>query len=101
MPNIKSSKKRMELSRVERSRNRETRSRIRTAIRRVREADSPEQAEEHRRTAVALVDRAATRRVLHRNKAARIKAQLDRVVTARQPLPRPSLHPPASGRPVP
>lgn len=84
MPNIKSAKKRMELSRVERSRNRETRSRIRTAIRRVREATSPAQAEEHRRAAVALIDRAAGRRVLHPNKAGRIKAQLDRLVRAGQ-----------------
>ena len=80
MPNIKSAKKRMELSRVERSRNRRTRSRIRTAIRRIREAESPEAAEANRRAAAALVDRAAGRRVLHPNKAGRIKAQLDRMV---------------------
>ncbi len=84
MPNIKSAKKRMQLSRVERSRNRETRSKIRTAIRRVREATSPEQAERERRLAVALIDRAAVRNVLHPNKAGRIKAQLDRVVRAAQ-----------------
>ena len=80
MPNIKSAKKRMELSRSARSRNRVTRSRIRTAIRRVREAASQEQADEHRRAAVALVDRAATRRVLHPSRAGRIKSQLDRLV---------------------
>ncbi len=84
MPNIKSAKKRMKLSRVQRGRNRETRSKIRTAIRRVREAASPEQAEERRRVAVALVDRAATRRMFHPNKAGRMKAQLDRVVKAQQ-----------------
>ncbi len=82
MPNIKSAKKRMELSREARSRNRETRSRIRTAIRRVREAGSQEQADELRRTAVALVDRAATRRVIHPNKAGHIKSRLDRHVRA-------------------
>ena len=84
MPNIKSAKKRMELSRTARSRNREERSRIRTAIRRVREADSHEQADGHRRAAVALVDRAAIRRVIHPNKAGHIKSQLDRLVRARQ-----------------
>ena len=73
----------MELSRVERSRNRRTRSQIRTAIRRVREAESREDAEQSRRAAVALVDRAACRRVLHPNKAGRIKAQLDRMVRER------------------
>lgn len=80
MPNIKSAKKRMELSRVERSRNRRTRSRIRTAIRSVGEAESAAEAEERRREAVALVDRAATRRILHPNKAGRMKSRLDRMV---------------------
>ena len=70
----------MHLSRAARSRNRVTRSRIRTAIRRVREAESQEQADELRRVAVALIDRAATRRVLHPNRAGRIKSQLDRLV---------------------
>ena len=80
MPNIKSAKKRMQLSREARSRNRIIRSRIRTAIRRVHEAESREQADEHRRTAVALIDRAATRRMIHPNKASRMKSQLDRLV---------------------
>lgn len=80
MPNIKSAKKRMELSREARSRNRVTRSRIRTAIRRVREAGSRQEADEHRREATALIDRAATRRIMHPNKAGRIKSQLDRMV---------------------
>ena len=80
MPNIKSAKKRMELSREARSRNRITRSRIRTAIRRVRQADSHAKADELRRTAVALIDRASTRRVLHPNHAGRFKSQLDRLV---------------------
>ncbi len=80
MPNIKSAKKRMELSRAARGKNRVTRSRIRTAIRRVREAGSHQEAEEHRRAAAALIDRAATRRLMHPNKAGRIKSQLDRMV---------------------
>ncbi len=84
MPNIKSARKRMELSRTARSRNREARSRIRTALRRVREASSPDEADERRRAAVALIDRAARRRVIHPNKAGRIKSQLDRLVRARQ-----------------
>lgn len=74
----------MELSREARSRNREARSRIRTAVRRVREAGSTEEADRHRRDAVALIDRAAARRVIHPNKAGRIKSQLDRLVRANQ-----------------
>ena len=82
MPNIKSAQKRMELGRAARSRNRVARSRVRTAIRHVREAGSRQEAEERRRAAVALIDRAAQRRVIHPNKAGRIKSQLDRVVRA-------------------
>lgn len=84
MPNIKSAKKRMQLSREARTRNRVTRSRIRTAIRRVSEADTHENADARRRNAVALIDRAANRRVLHPNKAGRIKSRLDRLVRAHQ-----------------
>ena len=80
MPNIKSAEKRMKLSRTARLRNRQTRSRIRTAIRRVREASSREQADQMSRAAAALVDRAANRRVIHPNKAGRIKSQLARMV---------------------
>ena len=82
MPNIKSAKKRMVLSRAARARNRNAWSRIRTAIRRVREAESAETAEQLRRSAVALIDRAATRRLMHPNRAARLKSQLDRLVKA-------------------
>ena len=41
-----------------------------------------EEADERRRVAVALIDRAAARRVIHPNKAGRIKSQLDRLVRA-------------------
>ena len=68
MPNIKSAKKRMELSRSARARNRQVRSSIRTALKRVRAAESAEAAEPLRRAAVALIDRAATRRLMHPNR---------------------------------
>jgi small subunit ribosomal protein S20 len=80
MPNIKSAKKRMELSRVANARNRAFRSRIRTAIRRVREAEDVETAQTCLREAVALLDRAATRRLIHPNRTARLKGQLARRV---------------------
>jgi small subunit ribosomal protein S20 len=80
MPNIKSAKKRMELSRKANVRNRAKRSRIRTAIRRVREAEDAAAAEEHLKEAVALLDRAATKRVIPPNRAARLKSQLARKV---------------------
>jgi small subunit ribosomal protein S20 len=82
MPNIKSSKKRAELSRAANARNRIERSRLRTAIKRVRETKEADRAQEHLRTAQSLLDRAAASRLVHPNRAARLKGQLDRYVTS-------------------
>jgi len=80
MPNIKSAKKRMVLSAAARLKNRATRSSIRTAVKRVRAADSPEAGESAFKAATILLDRAATKRLYHPNKVARIKSQLARHV---------------------
>jgi small subunit ribosomal protein S20 len=80
MPNIKSAKKRMELSRKARERNRAKRARLRTAVRRVREAEDADSAEKYLRNAVALLDRAATKRLLPPNRVDRIKSQLHKHV---------------------
>ena len=80
MPTIKSAKKRMELSRAANARNRAFRSKIKTAIRRVREAEDAATAETHLKEAVALLDRAATKQLIHPNRTARIKSQLARKV---------------------
>ncbi|TVP56180.1 MAG: 30S ribosomal protein S20 [Gemmatimonadales bacterium] len=82
MPNIKSAKKRMELSRKWQAKNRVARSRIRTGIKRVREAEDAETAEARLRSVTSLLDRAARRNLLHPNKVARLKSQLDRKVNA-------------------
>jgi small subunit ribosomal protein S20 len=76
MPNIKSAKKRMNLSARARLKNRSERARIRTAIKKVRAAETAEAAEASLRDAVALLDRAATRRLFHPNRVARVKGQL-------------------------
>ena len=80
MPNIKSAKKRMELSRAANARNRVNRSRIKTAIRRVREAETAEAAAVHMKGAISLLDRAATKNLLPANRVARIKSQIARRV---------------------
>jgi small subunit ribosomal protein S20 len=80
MPNIKSAKKRMELSQQARLKNRSERGRLRTAIKRVRAADSAEEGKDRLHEAVALLDRAADRRLFHPNRVARIKSQLARHV---------------------
>lgn len=82
MPNIKSAKKRMELSAAARVKNRSERSRIRSAIKSVRAADSAETGTKRLREAVALLDRAATRRLYHPNRVARIKSSLTQHVNA-------------------
>ncbi len=82
MPNIKSAKKRMQLSAKARAHNRSERARIRTAIKRVREATAADVGQERLREAVSLLDRAATRRLVHPNRVARIKSGLTRHVQA-------------------
>ena len=80
MPNIKSAKKRMQLSAQARLDNRSERARIRTAVKRVRQAQNAEEGQTVLREAVALLDRAATNRLFHPNRVARIKGQLARHV---------------------
>ena len=82
MPNIKSAKKRMGLSAVARSKNRSERTRIRTAIKRVRLAQSAQEGQAHLRDAIAILDRAATQRLYHPNRAARVKGRLTRYVNS-------------------
>lgn len=78
MPNIKSAKKRMVLGNLARERNRGDRSRLRTALKRARDATALDQAEERTKEAFSLLDQAAQERLVHPNKAARLKGQLSR-----------------------
>ena len=82
MPNIKSAKKRMVLSAAARTKNRAERSRIRNAIKQVRAAESAADGAKLLIAAVALLDRAGTRRLFQPNRIARIKGQLARHVNA-------------------
>ena len=82
MPHIKSAIKRMNKSREENARNRAKRSRLRTALKRVREATDAETAQAHLREAQVLLDRAGATRLLHPNTAARLKVALARRVNS-------------------
>jgi len=82
MPNIKSATKRMELSRKWNEANRRKRARLRTAIKRVRAAESVDQGRELLRDATVLIDRAANKRLMSPNKAARLKSRLSKHVEA-------------------
>lgn len=80
MPNVKSAEKRMRTSRIRAERNKAYRSKLRTAIKKVRQAENGETAAELFRAATELLDRAASKRIIHPNKAARAKSQLAGVV---------------------
>ena len=58
------------------------RSRLRTAVKRVRTADTTVTAQEALAAAVAIIDKTARKGVIHRNQAARRKSRLTRRVNA-------------------
>ena len=84
MPNIKQQKKRVRTAAAERLENLHYRSTIKTLTRRlstaVAEGDKDAIATE-RRSLEKLIDRAASRGALHRNAAARKKAQVSRLTS--------------------
>jgi small subunit ribosomal protein S20 len=84
MPNIKQQKKRVRTAAEERLENLRFRSTAKTLARRLQAAvvdgDDERVADEHRKL-VSWLDRAAARGAIHKNTAARRKAQADRLVS--------------------
>jgi small subunit ribosomal protein S20 len=76
MPNLKSAKKRMKLSAAARAKNRSDRARIRTAVKNVRQATTAKDGEARLREAVALLDRAATKKLYPPNRVGHMKSNL-------------------------
>jgi len=79
MPNIASARKRHRQNLKLRARNRSTKAELKTEIRKVREtaaAGKVSDAETEFRVAVAKLDRAAAKRIIHPNRAARLKSRL-------------------------
>jgi small subunit ribosomal protein S20 len=79
MPNIASARKRLRQNIKRRAKNRSVKSELRTEIRQVREAADGgklKEAEAEFRVAVAKLDRAAAKRIIHPNRAARLKSRL-------------------------
>jgi small subunit ribosomal protein S20 len=79
MPNLTSAKKRLKQSKVRNERNRATKRSIHTEYKKVLEAvkaGNVEQAETELRTVAKKVDKAAAKRVIHANAAARVKSRL-------------------------
>ena len=79
MPNIASAKKNMRKSRAAQARNRAQRSALRTALKKAR---TDAASSDDRGTAVSMLDRAARKGLIHKNKAARHKSQLARKTAA-------------------
>lgn len=81
MPNIKSAKKRLEISQRNRLRNSAAKSAIKTAIKKFENAvamGESEQAQAAYKNMVKTLDKAVTKGFLHKNTAARKKSRLSK-----------------------
>lgn len=84
MPKIKSAKKAMRQAKTRTIRNRTQRSALRTALKRVRTADSAAAAQQAYATAARLLDRAARKGLIHANNASRHKSRLAKYVRSKK-----------------
>ena len=85
MPNTASAKKRIRQTDSRTLRNKHTRSSMRTAVRKLREAveaGDKEAAQAHLTVAYKCIDKAGMKRVIHPNNAANKKRGLARLVNA-------------------
>ena len=86
MPNIKQQKHRVEIAARQRLENVRYRSSAKTIYKRLQQAieegDKDRATAEHR-SLIKLLDRAAARRAIHPNKAARQKSQADRLLAGK------------------
>lgn len=83
MPNSASAKKRLRQNQSRRARNKAVNSNLRSQLRKVHEAISSgdaETSETEFQLAVKKLDRAATKNVIHANKAARTKSRLSKAI---------------------
>jgi small subunit ribosomal protein S20 len=82
--NTPSAEKRIRQAQKRYEHNRSQRSRMKTSIKKVLTAQDADSADAALREVSALLDRLASRRVIHPNKAARKKSQLARHVSGLQ-----------------
>jgi small subunit ribosomal protein S20 len=76
LPNVKSAEKRMRTNKIREQRNKSKRSRLRNALKTAEQAQTADVAETTFNAAKSLLDRAAADRLIHPNKAARLKSRL-------------------------
>ena len=80
MPKLKSAKKHQIISAKAYVRNRAIRSRMRTALKKVRQAPDKASAEIALQAAISIIDRTTNKGIIHKNAAARYKSRLSRLV---------------------
>ena len=80
MPNIKSAKKRVLITKKETVLNNDVRQSMKTAIKKVEKAESKEQAQELALKAVQKIDTAAQKGVIKANARDRYKTRLNKIV---------------------
>ncbi len=79
MPNIKSAKKRVQLSRVAAEKNKQEKTALKTTLKKFEAAAAgadKEQADSAYAAAVKSIDKAVTKGILHKNTAARKKSSI-------------------------
>ena len=82
MPQHKSAVKRVRQNEKRRMRNVQKRSRMKTAIKKVKSAPDKETASTELKNTISILDKMAIKGIIHRNKAAHIKSKLTRHVNA-------------------
>lgn len=85
MPNTKGAKKRLRQSVVRRDRNKAQKTRFRhslTKFRKAVDAENLDEAKDLNRETARLLDRAAARGIIHKNKAARLKSRMSHLLTS-------------------
>ena len=82
MPKLKSAKKHQITSAKAYVRNRAIRSRMRTALKKVRQAPDKASAEIALQAVISIIDRTTNKGIIHKNAAARYKSRLSRLVQA-------------------
>jgi small subunit ribosomal protein S20 len=84
VPRIKSAGKRMRQAESRTAQNKQQRSQLRTAIRKVRTAATAADAQAAYAQAVRLLDRAGRKNIVHPNTSARTKSRLAKLVAGKK-----------------
>lgn len=80
MPNTESAKRAMRKAERRRVRNRSERSALKTLVKKVRTATDTGAAKESLDVAIKKLDQAAAKHLIHKNKAARTKSRLTKLI---------------------